>query len=107
MTPGSKRYHLPGVMRGRKEGVQSMPRFMDVHLMVDIGLTPEQCDELHQKDLAVQRKHDVRFVKYWYDPVTGRAFCLSEAPSAEAVRATHQEAHGLVYDEIFEVFEGE
>jgi hypothetical protein len=80
---------------------------MDVHLAVDIGLTPAQCDALHQKDLAVQHRHGVRFVKYWYDPLTGRAFCLSEAPNPEAVNATHREAHGLAYDEIFEVFEGE
>ncbi|MFN8635202.1 MAG: DUF4242 domain-containing protein [Chloroflexota bacterium] len=84
-----------------------MPRFMDVHLAVDLGMTPEQCDMLHQKDLAVQDKHGVRFLKYWYDPLTGRAFCLSEAPNREAVLATHAEAHGLLADEIFEVFEGE
>ncbi len=84
-----------------------MPRFMDVHLAVDKGLTPEQTAEMHQRDLAAQGKHGVRFIKYWYDAATGRAFCLSEAPSKEAVMATHHEAHGIVADEIFEVFEGE
>jgi len=80
---------------------------MDVHLAIDTGLTPEQTDEIHQRDLAIQQKHGVRFVKYWYDPVTGRAFCLSEAPNKEAVLAVHWEAHGVISDEIFEVFEGE
>ena len=84
-----------------------MPRFMDVHLVGGIGLTPEQIEELHQRDLAVQHKHGVRFVKYWYDPLTGRTFCLSEASNRDAVLATHQEAHGVTADEIFEVFEGE
>ena len=84
-----------------------MPRFMDVHLAIDTGLTPAEVDALHQRDLAVQHKHGVRFIKYWYDPVTGRGFCLSEAPSRDAIAATHQEAHGITFDEIFEVFEGE
>lgn len=34
------------------------------------------------------------------------AFCLVEAPNAEAARQVHQEAHGLVADEIIEVQEG-
>jgi hypothetical protein len=49
----------------------------------------------------------VRFLKYWYDPVTGRAFCPSEGPSKEAVMAVHRQAHGSAADEIFEVFEGD
>ena len=84
-----------------------MPRFMDVHLVLEPGLTRDQLHAAHQQDVAVQHKHGVRFLKYWYDPVTGRAFCLSEAPSKEAIMATHREAHGIVADEIFEVFEGE
>jgi hypothetical protein len=80
---------------------------MDIHFALDTGLTPEQLDAGHQLDLAVQHKYGVRFVKYWYDPVTGRGFCLSEAPSKEAILATHMEAHGIAFDEIFEVFEGE
>ncbi len=84
-----------------------MPRFMDVHLVIETGLTPEQLHAAHQTDVAIQHKHGVRFLKYWYDPVTGRAFCLSEAPSKEAVLATHREGTGIVADEIFEVFEGE
>jgi len=84
-----------------------MPRFIDVHHAIDRGLTPEQTAELHQRDLAVQGRHGVRYLKYWYDPTTGKAFCLSEAPSKEAVLAVHEDAHGIVADEIFEVFEGE
>jgi hypothetical protein len=33
-------------------------------------------------------------------------FCLAEAPSKEAAEIVHQEAHGLVADEIIEVKEG-
>jgi hypothetical protein len=84
-----------------------MPRFIDVHHEAERGLTPEQISEIHERDLAVQSKYGVRFLKYWYDPSTGKAFCLSEAPSKDAVMAVHREAHGTVADEIFEVFEGE
>ena len=88
-----------------------MPLFIDVHHTLDKGLTPDAVAELHQKDLAVQANHGVRYLKYWYDPRTGKAFCLSEAPSPEAVLAVHPEAHadakGIIADEIFQVFEGE
>lgn len=88
-----------------------MPLYMDVHHGLEKGLTPEVLAALHQNDLSVQAKHGVRYLKYWYDPRTGRAFCLSEAPSPEAVMAVHPDAHpdapGILADEIFQVFEGE
>jgi len=84
-----------------------MPRFIDVHHHFDKGLTPDAVAAVHEKDLAVQDKYGVRFLKYWYDSATGRVFCLSEAPNKEAVLAVHREAHGETADEIFEVFEGE
>ena len=33
-------------------------------------------------------------------------YCLVEAPNAEAAIAVHREAHGLVVDDIVEVYEG-
>lgn len=33
-------------------------------------------------------------------------FCLVEAPSADAATAVHEEAHGLVADDVFLVAEG-
>jgi hypothetical protein len=82
-----------------------MPRFLDSHT-VD-GVTPEELAELHQRDLATQEQHGVRYLKYWFDPVSGRVFCLSEAPSKEAALAVHREAHGQMPDDIFEVQEFE
>ena len=84
-----------------------MRRFIDVHHDGAKGLTPEQAAAIHARDLAVQDKHGVCFLKYWFDPVTGKVFCLSEAPNQEAVHAVHREAHGIAADEIFEVFEGD
>jgi hypothetical protein len=78
---------------------------MDVHHRVD-GLTADAARLAHQKDLEVQAKHAVRYLRYWYDEGTKKVFCLVEAPSREAAVAVHREAHGLLPDEIFEVKEG-
>jgi len=82
-----------------------MPLYIDIHKHVE-GLTTEAITSAHQKDLAVQDKHGVTYLKYWYDEGTGTVFCLCEAPSKEAAAAVHGEAHGGVADEIIEVKEG-
>lgn len=82
-----------------------MPRFLDMHVVPAADVTAELLAELHKQDLAVQHKHGVRYVKYWYDAATGRVFCLSDAPSKEAALAVHREAHGQMPDDIFEVEE--
>jgi len=82
-----------------------MPIFMDTHEKVD-GLTAEAVAGAHARDLEVQERHGVNYLKYWFNERTGRVYCLVEAPNAEAARAVHQEAHGLVADDIVEVREG-
>ncbi len=82
-----------------------MPLYLDTHNKVP-GLTREAVAQAHAADLAVQGKHNVSYVRYWYDEATGKVFCLVEAPSAEAAIAVHAEAHGLLADEITEVREG-
>jgi Protein of unknown function (DUF4242) len=82
-----------------------MPLFMDIHHKVE-GLTAEAVAAAHQQDLAVQARYGVRFIRYWYDERTGKVFCLSEAPTADAVSHVHREAHGLVADEVVQVAEG-
>ena len=82
-----------------------MPLFMDTHNHIP-GLTAEALESAHKKDLEVQKKYGVEYLKYWYDENTGRVFCLVNAPSKEAAEAVHREAHGLVADDIVEVKEG-
>jgi uncharacterized protein DUF4242 len=82
-----------------------MPLYLDIHNKVD-GLTRDAVADAHRKDLEVQHKHGVNYLRYWYDEGTGKVFCLVEAPSKEAATAVHREAHGLVADEIVEVKEG-
>ncbi len=82
-----------------------MPLYMDVHRHVE-GLTGEAVAGAHQRDLEVQGKYGVNYLKYWYDEGSGRVFCLVEAPTKEAAEAVHREAHGLLADDIVEVKEG-
>ncbi|MDP9484059.1 MAG: DUF4242 domain-containing protein [Chloroflexota bacterium] len=82
-----------------------MPLYLDTHNKVP-GLTGEAVAKAHAADLAVQGKHGVRYMRYWYDEATGKVFCLVEAPSPEAAIAVHREAHGLLADEVVEVTEG-
>jgi uncharacterized protein YcfL len=79
--------------------------YMDIHKNVE-GLTAEAVIGAHKADLEVQKKHGVNYVDYWYDTESGTVFCLVEAPSKEAAALVHQEAHGLVADEIIEVAQG-
>ena len=82
-----------------------MPLYLDVHNKIE-GLTSKAVGDAHQKDLQVQNKYGVSYLRYWYDEGTGKVFCLVEAPSKEAAAAVHREAHGLVADDIIEVKEG-
>jgi hypothetical protein len=82
-----------------------MPLYLDVHHKVP-DLTSDGVAGAHDKDLKVQHKYGVNYLRYWYDEGTGKVFCLVEAPSKEAAAAVHREAHGLVADEIIEVKEG-
>jgi hypothetical protein len=82
-----------------------VPLFMDIHHKIE-GLTADAVSAAHQKDLEVQARYGVRFVRYWYDEKSGKVFCLSEAPNREAVEAVHRASHGLLADEVLEVAEG-
>ena len=82
-----------------------MPLYMDTHCNV-VGLTTEGVTAAHAKDLEVQNKYGVKYLRYWYNEGTGKVFCLCEAPSKEAAEAVHREAHGGVADVITEVREG-
>lgn len=82
-----------------------MPLYMDIHKHIP-GLTAEAVAGAHARDLEVQKSHDVKYLKYWYDDATGKVFCLINAPNKEAAIAVHREAHGLLADELIEVKEG-
>jgi hypothetical protein len=83
----------------------TMPLYIDIHKHIP-GLTAEAVAGAHAKDVEVQKKHGVQYLKYWYDDGSGKVFCLINAPNKEAAISVHREAHGLLADEIIEVKEG-
>lgn len=83
-----------------------MPLFIDIHEKLPEGATIHDVAGAHRADLQVQGQYDVNYRQYWVDEANGKAFCLVEAPDAEAARTVHQKAHGLVADQIFPVIEG-
>ena len=82
-----------------------MPLYMDVHHM-DGGVSASDVAGAHQKDVETQSQYGVDYRHYWVDESQGKIFCLVEAPDAETAARVHQEAHGLVADEIYEVTQG-
>jgi hypothetical protein len=78
-----------------------MAKFMDVHSGF-FGVTQEQLDAAHARDLAIEGAEGVHFEHAWLDPVAGKVFCLSSAPSKEAVMRVHEQA-GHPTTEIYEL----
>jgi hypothetical protein len=81
-----------------------MALFMDIHRIE--GVTAQAAAQAHAADLQTQGRYGVDYQKYWVDEAKGQVFCLVDAPNADAARAVHQEAHGLVADTIHPVVEG-
>jgi hypothetical protein len=78
-----------------------MATFMDVHHGMK-GVSAEELQAAHEADLAIQGEEGVDFKHAWADPETGTVFCLSEAPSSEAVERIHRRT-GHPADEIHRV----
>lgn len=78
-----------------------MPMYMDRHYVE--GATRHAVADAHQKDLALQDKYNVKFLTYWFDEMRCTAFCLIEAPNRDTIARAHDDAHGLVPNEIIEV----
>lgn len=78
-----------------------MATFMDVHTGMK-GITTEQLQAAHKADLAIEAEEGVHFQRAWADPESGVIYCLSEAPSADAVKRIHERS-GHPADEIHPV----
>ncbi len=79
-----------------------MPIYMDRHDVSD-QVTAEIVAQLHQQDLKIQDQFDCKGLTYWFDEKRKTAFCLIEAPGAEAIQQMHDQAHGEVPHQIIEV----
>jgi Protein of unknown function (DUF4242) len=78
-----------------------MAKFMDVHSGF-FGVTQEQLQEAHNRDLAIQGDEGVDYQRAWLDPETGKVFCLVTGPSREAVMRIHERA-GHPTAEVYEL----
>jgi hypothetical protein len=63
----------------------------------------EDVAKAHAKDLAVEGKYNVDFLKYWVDEKEGKVFCLASANDSASLIKTHAEAHGLIPQHVYEV----
>jgi AraC-like DNA-binding protein len=75
---------------------------MDRHDIPE-GITAEHVAQMHQEDLKVEHLYGCKGLTYWCDEDRKTAFCLIQAPDAEAISAMHQRAHGAVPHKIIEV----
>lgn len=80
--------------------------YLDVHRFGAGKVTAQAVAAAHEKDLAAQGKHHVKYLNYWFDADSGTVMCLTEASSSAAALAVHKEAHGLMPETIEEVSEG-
>jgi len=78
-----------------------MPIYMDRHDIA--GVTAKDVAEAHQMDLKVQDKYGCKALTYWFDEERGTAFCLIDANNRESVEAMHNDAHGLIPNQIINV----
>lgn len=78
-----------------------MAQFMDVHSGF-FGVTAQQLQEAHERDLAIQSDEGVDFQRAWLDPDSGKVFCLATGPSREAVMRIHERA-GHPTTEVYEL----
>ncbi len=80
--------------------------YIDVHHLQPGKVSFEDVAAAHAKDLAVEKKYGVQFIKFWVDTDKGLVYCLSSAPDSASISKTHGEAHGLLPDEVYQVSDG-
>jgi class 3 adenylate cyclase len=78
-----------------------MPIYMDRHFVE--GASRHAMETAHKQDLEIQGDFEVNIMTYWFDEARSTAFCLAEAPNAEALRDLHAHSHGFVPNEVTEV----
>lgn len=89
------------------DSTKPIPYFIDVHDLEPGKVTFDDVVKAHQKDLAIQGKYNVNFLKFWVDEKLGKVYCLSRANNAASVEQTHKEAHGLLPSVIYNVTDGQ
>jgi hypothetical protein len=78
-----------------------MATYIDIHTGF-VDATEEQLRAAQVGLLRIQGDEGVRFEHAWLDPEFGKLFCLSTAPSKEAVMRIHDRS-GHPTSEVYEV----
>jgi len=106
-------FNLAAQSNKAKDGslVVAMPAvenlYIDVHHLGPGKVKLADVAAAHAKDLAVEKKYGVHFIKYWVDEAGGNVYCLSSATDTLSIRKTHAEAHGLLPSQIYLVKSGQ
>ena len=100
MTDAARPWRVDPVA-GITDQETSMARYIDIHSGF-VGATEEQLRAAHQSRRRVEDTEGVRFERTWLDPEYGKVFCLSTAPSKEALLRVHERA-GHPAAEVYEV----
>ena len=87
-------------------GYKTPKLYIDVHKMPEGKVNFNDVAGAHAKDLAVQDKYGVKFIKYWVDEKNGSIYCLASAADSSDLRKAHSEAHGLLPEQILTVTDG-
>src|ERR1044071_7822616 len=90
----------PGV---QADSLKTKHLFIDVHQLQPGKVKYADVAEAHKKDLAIQGKYGVNFIKYWVDENKGLVYCLSSSADSASIAKTHAEAHGLVPSYVYDV----
>lgn len=86
---------------------QERQLYIDVHHIGAGKVSYDGVAQAHQKDLAVEGKYGVKFIKFWVDSAQGDVYCLSSAPDSASIVKTHAEAHGLLPANVYPVSAGD
>lgn len=97
-------FSLCAIAQGDKTGDPKL--YIDVHQLTPGKVTYEAVAQAHAKDLAVENKYNVHFLRYWVDEQKGLVYCLSSANDSSGITKTHAEAHGMLPDHIYLVTDG-
>lgn len=100
--------HIYEVTDGPQAAIKNPKNLLlDVHYLGAGKVTAKDVAGAHQKDLAVEKKHNANFVNYYVDEKQGVVMCLVEAKDSSALLATHKEAHGLMPNDVMKVKQGQ
>jgi len=102
--PASVFYKVTEGTAAALQGKKSL--YFDIHYLGAGKVTAKDVAGAHEKDLAIQAKHEVNLINYWVDEEDGVVMCLAQANDSTSFSETHKEAHGLIASRVIKVKQG-